>query len=253
VNDVVPFQMPAQGTSPFDSTRRTRQDDGTEYWSARELQPILGYKNWRDFEDAIDRARVSCRNTGVDEREHFARALKTQKSRNQHGPIDVQVADIHLSRYACYLVAMNGDPRKPEIAAAQTYFAIQTRRAELGLVRDEVWKQERLDGKTVRRTFTDVLQEHDVRGSGFAMCTDAINKEVLGGTAGQFRKRLGLKKSEATRDHCTSGQLHKLAISEDVSAHRIDRDNVRGNTPCSGVCRKTAAEVSEAIERLFKS
>jgi DNA-damage-inducible protein D len=110
-------------SSPFDAIRSTRPD-GTEYWSARALQPLLGYSVWRDFANAVDRARVACANSGSDPDGNFADARKVAGS----GPA---AADFHLTRYGAYLVAMNGDPRKPEIAAAQTYFAVKTREAEV--------------------------------------------------------------------------------------------------------------------------
>ncbi|HEV2347398.1 MAG TPA: BRO family protein [Actinocrinis sp.] len=101
-------------------------DDGREYWSARDLMPLMGYTKWQDFTRAIERARVACKGSGMDPDEHFMDAHKVAAS----GP---DALDVHLSRYACYLTAQNGDPRKPEVAAAQTYFAVKTREAETAL------------------------------------------------------------------------------------------------------------------------
>lgn len=109
--------------SPFDSIRHVTPE-GREYWSARALMPLVGYgADWRNFVNAIERARIACSNSGTDPVLNFVGANKVAAS----GPA---AADFHLSRYACYLVALNGDPRKPEIAAAQTYFVIKTREAE---------------------------------------------------------------------------------------------------------------------------
>lgn len=113
--------------SPFNAARRTRAD-GSEYWSARDLQILLGYVEWRKFNDALERARLACDNSGQDSREHFGPAAKMVSLGSS---AEREVLDYHLSRYACYLTAMNGDPRKPEIAAAQSYFAVKTREAEL--------------------------------------------------------------------------------------------------------------------------
>lgn len=119
----------ASQESPFDALRLTRED-GAEYWSARDLQGALGYVQWRRFHDVILRAKSSARNSGVSGLDDlFANAGKEVV----HGDGAKQIhADVHLSRYAAYLVAMNGDPNKPEIAAAQHYFAVRTREAELG-------------------------------------------------------------------------------------------------------------------------
>lgn len=108
--------------SPFDQIRLT-DSAGDEYWLARQLQPLLGYSQWRRFEESIERAKIACINSGEESNKHFL--PEVAKSSGRPG------SDYKLSRYGCYLTAMNGDPRKPEIALAQSYFAIKTREAEL--------------------------------------------------------------------------------------------------------------------------
>lgn len=112
--------------NPFEGIRRTRPD-GSEVWSARELMPLMGYDRWENFSEAIERAKLAALNTGVDMESAFVQVAQLRGAGNLG---HVQRFDYELSRYACYLAAMNGDPRKPEIAAAQTYFAIRTREAE---------------------------------------------------------------------------------------------------------------------------
>lgn len=105
---------------------------GKEFWSARDLYKLLGYTEYGKFLPAIERAKEACKNSGQEVDLHFAHVSEPQKSRNQYGEIQGQIIDDYkLSRYACYLIAQNGDPRKEEIAMAQTYFAIQTRRQEM--------------------------------------------------------------------------------------------------------------------------
>ena len=108
--------------SPFDAIRRTRED-GAEYWSARDLMPLLGYPEWREFRPAIERAWKSAEAQGHVAEDLFGVITEKGLGRPRE--------DVHLSRFACYLVAMNGDPRKPEVAAAQAYFAVKTREAEV--------------------------------------------------------------------------------------------------------------------------
>jgi len=110
----------------FTGIRRVRSDE-SEFWSARELAPLLGYARWENFAESIERARAACDNSGQDSRDHF-RAAKKMIGIGKTATRDV--LDFQLSRYACYLTAMNGDPRKQEIASAQTYFALRTHEAE---------------------------------------------------------------------------------------------------------------------------
>jgi DNA-damage-inducible protein D len=103
-------------------------ENGIEYWDARESMPLLGYENWQKAEDVIRRAAEACINSGQDVDNHFNRSVKMVKI----GSNTVRkVTDYKLDRYACYLIAQNGDSKKPEIATAQTYFAVQTRRQEI--------------------------------------------------------------------------------------------------------------------------
>ncbi|MBO1269599.1 phage antirepressor KilAC domain-containing protein [Arthrobacter cavernae] len=127
-----------QAASPFDSLRQLRAD-GSEFWSARDLAPFMTYSSWRNFMVPMERAMATARNQGHDVETNFAGSRKVSAS----GP-DKQ--DFHLSRFAAYLVAMNGDPRKPEVAAAQAYFAIQTRVAETTApIRELTFEEKMLD------------------------------------------------------------------------------------------------------------
>ncbi len=130
--------MSENKTPDFESIKQINPY-GQEYWSARDLAPLLGYIQWRNFEQAIKKAMIACKESGNVVEHHFADASKPITG----GKGAVQnVKDYYLSRLACYLIAQNGDPRKPEIAAAQVYFAVSTRAHEIHQLRKE--QEERL-------------------------------------------------------------------------------------------------------------
>ncbi|WP_239405412.1 phage antirepressor KilAC domain-containing protein [Frankia sp. Cj3] len=131
--------VPSHAQSPFEQLRRV-DASGAEYWSARDLQIVMDYTRWEPFEDVIERARIACGNSGGNPEVDLRGATKV----NFNGRREQEVADWHLTRYGAYLVAMNGDPRKTEIATAQTYFAIKTREAELHSAPREMTKLEAL-------------------------------------------------------------------------------------------------------------
>ncbi|MEM1393377.1 MAG: BRO family protein [Cyanobacteria bacterium P01_H01_bin.150] len=136
----------SENASPFDQIMQV-DELGMEYWLARQLQPLLGYSKWQRFEETIERAKLACQNSGYDIKDHFTEAGNLVK-RTQGG--GSRQSDYRLSRYACYLTAMNGDPRKPEISAAQTYFAVKTREAEIG---------SNFDGEVLIATVTAAVEQ----------------------------------------------------------------------------------------------
>ncbi|MBD2254626.1 BRO family protein [Nostoc parmelioides] len=130
----------AQSThSPFDQIRKI-DDDVTEYWLATELLTLLGYQTWKRIKDTVERAKISAKNSGIDSSCHLVDVVQMAQIGTSQAFREV-LKDYKLSRHACYLVAMNGDPRKPEIAAAQNYFAFKTREAELAPQSQELLSQ----------------------------------------------------------------------------------------------------------------
>ena len=138
---------------PFEEIRHYGTE-GQEFWSARELAPLLDYRDWRNFQKVLARATQACEASNQAASDHF---VETTKMVVLGSGAQRELEDVHLSRYACYLVVQNGDPAKPVIAAGQTYFAIQTRRQELA--DDEAFRQLREDEK--RLFLRNELKEHN--------------------------------------------------------------------------------------------
>lgn len=171
------------GASPFDVIRNATPE-GREFWSGRDVMELFGYAQWRDFVNAVTRARAAAHGAGHDITQHFASARKVAAS----GPA---AEDVHLSRYACYLVAMNADPRKAKVAEAQTYFAVKTREMELGarreLTEDEIVHQAL--AITTRRieALTAKVAELEPKAEFFDELMDADGCYTMQATANMIR------------------------------------------------------------------
>lgn len=159
------------GGKAFENLKQINEH-GAEYWSARDLQPLLGYSKWQRFENAIKKAMQSCEESGNKQQNHFAEAGKMV---GIGSGVERETNDFHLSRFACYLIAQNGDPRKPEIAAAQKYFAIQTRRQELSdqLVADKERLELRKQTAEEFKALSGAARQAGVQNSMFGVFRDA--------------------------------------------------------------------------------
>ena len=184
-------------------------DDGNEYWYARELQYILGYNQWRSINDLIKRAKVACKESDNNIHDHFAvqRKMVDIGSNTQR-----EVLDYKLSRYACYLIVMNGNPKKEIIALAQTYFAIQTRKQELleeeysRLTEDEKRLYRRRQTRDGNKILYKIAKEKGVKN--FDKFTNAGYKGLYNGeTANDIAKRKGLRYREDILDNMGSVEL----------------------------------------------
>ena len=202
-----------------------------ECWSARSLCPLLGYTDWRNFVKAIDKAKESCINAGERELDHFVDANKmVSLGSGSQRSID----DILLTRYACYLIAQNGDPRKPEIAFAQNYFAAQTRRAEL--VQQRILESERvLARKKLRETesrLSKVVYEHGVDDKGFAIMRSKGDAALFGMPTKDLKTKFGIEKqNKPLADVLPTIGIKAKDLAAEMTSTNVESKNLHGLNP----------------------
>lgn len=213
--------------SLFDQTAH-RTNDGVEYWLARELQSLLGYVEWRKFEGAINRAMEACQNSGFCIDDHFVGAAKTIEMPKT---ATKEVNDYMLTRYACYLVAQNGDPRKEEIAFAQSYFAVQTRKQELieermqYIQRAEV--RERL--KASEKRLSQNIYERGVDDKGFARIRSKGDQALFGGNTTQNMKdRLGINDNRPLADFLPTVTIAAKNLANEMTNYNVEGKDLYG-------------------------
>jgi|SRR3989338_747916 len=176
------------------------QEKAVEFWFARDLQKLLDYDDWRNFAHVIEKAKLSCKNSGQEPSDHFVDANKmVQLGSGSERKVD----DFMLTRYACYLIAQNGDPRKEEIAFAQSYFAIQTRKQEL--IEERIALQERLDARekliASETELSKLIYERGVDDAGFARIRSKGDEALFGGNnTKQMKKKLHIPQNRPMAD-----------------------------------------------------
>jgi DNA-damage-inducible protein D len=242
-------KLPVLGEKSFEDLKHFNQH-GAEYWNAREIQPMLGYSQWRRFEDAIKRAMISCEKSGNNPAYHFAGAGKMIELAK--GAIR-EVPDYQLSRFACYLIAQNGDPRKPEIANAQKYFAVQTRRQELSdaqaadLERLEMRKQTSEEFKAL----SGAAREAGVQSKKFGVFHDAGYKGLYGGLGNEAiktRKRIQAKENLMDRMGTTELAANQFRMTQ--TRDKLARERVKNQERAIQTHGQVGKEVRAAIQRI---
>lgn len=224
---------------------------GNEYWLARELQVVLNYKEWRKFEGVINKAKNACINSYVNMTDHFVEADKLSKRANN---AEVLIKDYQLSRYACYLIAQNGDSRKESIALAQTYFAVQTRKQELTekeyseLTEDEKRFYQRSLTKKGNYSLNQAAKNAGVKN--FDLFHNAGYKGLYNGeTANDIAKRKGLRYREDILDNMGSEELAANLFRITQTEAKLKRDNIQGENNANNEHYNIGKNIREVIEK----
>ncbi len=239
----------------FEGARQV-DEYGNEFWLARDLAPLLDYQQWRNLMQVIDKARQACEKSGRVIADHFADISKM---------VDIgsgaqrEVADLRLSRYACYLIVQNGDPTKPVIANGQTYFAMQTRRQEL----NDSEKFTRLSEDDKRLAIRNELAEHNkylaaaAKQAGvatpldYAIFQDHGYKGLYGGMgAKDIHAYKGLKKSQKILDHMGSTELAANLFRATQAEEKLKRDEISGKQRANQAHFEVGQKVRQTIEEL---
>jgi DNA-damage-inducible protein D len=204
------------------------EQDGVEYWLARELQELLGYAEWRNFLNSVNKAKESCKTSGEAVSDHFVDVNKMVKigsgaERNQE--------DIMLTRYACYLIAQNGDPKKEQIAFAQSYFAIQTRKQEL--LEERIHLIERMQAReklaATETELSKTIYDRGVDNSGFARIRSKGDWALFGGyNTSDMKRKLGIKENRPLADFLPTITITAKQLATEITNFNVTKNNVKG-------------------------
>lgn len=226
-------------------------ENGIEYWYARELQKVLKYNKWENFEKVIQKAKIACENTGISVVEHFPDVRKTIRMPKN---AEKEINDYKLTRYACYLIAQNGDPRKEVIALAQTYFAVQTRKQEITekeysiLTEDEKRFYQRNLTKKGNYSLNQTAKNAGVKN--FDKFHNAGYKGLYNGeTADDIAKRKGLRYREDILDNMGSEELAANLFRITQTESRLKRDKVDTEKKACDTHNKIGKIVRKAIKQ----
>ena len=217
----------------FDDLAHKDEETGVEFWYARELQPVLGYTEWRNFAGIIEKAKISCETSGSQYLCHF---VDVNKMAPIGGGNVREVPDMMLTRYACYLIAQNGDPRKDEIAFAQSYFALQTRKQEK--IEDRINLMHRLEARqklTASETLLSKnIYERGVDDKGFGRIRSAGDEALFTKSTLAMKKKLGVKDSRPLADFLPTVTIAAKNLATEMTNHNTEEKDLRGEHSIKG-------------------
>jgi len=236
--------------SPFEQIKRTNET-GNEYWSSRDFAQILGYTDYRNFEQVIKKAKTACFNSGHRIKDHFV-DITDMVDIGSGAQRPVQA--VYMSRYACYLIIQNADPGKEIVALGQTYFAVQTRKQEVS--EQEVEDNRRLllrqEMKTHNLRLAGAAREAGViKASDYAIFQNHGYIGLYGGlTAQDIHHRKGLKKNQQILDHMGSTELAANLFRATQTEEKLKRENIKGKEKANRTHREVGAKVRQTIKEL---
>jgi DNA-damage-inducible protein D len=225
------------------------QENGVEYWLARDLQMLLEYDEWRNFSKVIDKAIISCKNAGQNPTDHFVDVNKTiPMPKGASKDID----DYMLTRYACYLIAQNGDPRKDSIAFAQSYFAIQTRKQEM--LEERIALVERLSARQkLVATETELsknIYERGVDDQGFGRIRSKGDQALFGGlTTIQMKKKLGIPEARPLADFLPTITIKAKDLATEITNFNVKKKDLHGEPAIAGEHVKNNRDVRGVLAK----
>ncbi|MFO7736303.1 MAG: DNA damage-inducible protein D [bacterium] len=223
------------------------EENGVEFWFARDLQSLLGYSEWRNFHNIIKKAKESCKNNGFSETNHF---VEVNKMVSLGSGAEREVEDILLTRYACYLIAQNGDPKKQEIAFAQGYFALQTRKQEL--IEEKIAEFERLKARKklteTEKELSALIYERGVDNKGFGRIRSRGDQALFGGnTTKTMKSKLGVPEKRPVADFLPTITIKGKDFAAEITNFNVKKEALFGEPDITSEHVKNNAEVRELL------